>query len=410
MSPTVRQRVSSCWAVTLLLSCGARTELPTDDGAVGLGGGGTAGEGAGAFGAGGAGAGGDGAGGLGGGGMGGGVGGIEQLALGAGHSCLRGFDGEVFCWGRNADGQLGVGTDEPSLVPVQAALPEPARFLAAGTRHTCAITVSDRVFCWGDNEAGQVEAGIAGASVLSPVELGFLGGGTPVSLALGETSTCLLRRDPGEVLCWGGSFEGVELVSSGGDGVTAGSFHQCVLAEGLVSCFGANAQAQCGTLTPTQIDPPGTALALPFSATGVRAGRGNHTCAFDAVSARCWGDNDNGQLGTGITNEKSEPVSPSAGPFEDMAPGFAHTCGLSSGQVLCWGQNGSGQLGRPGPSDPFPGFVGGLSGVVAIGTGTVHSCAYVSSTEIYCWGGNDFGQLGDGTDVASSEPVLVTLP
>jgi alpha-tubulin suppressor-like RCC1 family protein len=93
-----------------------------------------------------------------------------------------------------------------------------------------------------------------------------------------------------------------------------------------------------------------------------------------------------------------------------MAPGFAHTCGLSGGQVLCWGQNGSGQLGRPGPTDPFPGFVPGLSRVVAIGTGTVHSCAYVSPTEIYCWGGNDFGQLGDGTDQSSSEPVLVTLP
>jgi alpha-tubulin suppressor-like RCC1 family protein len=340
--------------------------------------------------------------------MGGGVGGVEQLALGAGHSCLRGFDGDVFCWGRNADGQLGVGSDDPSFVPLQAALPEPARFLAAGTRHTCAITTSDRVFCWGDNEAGQVEAGIPGASVLAPSELGLFSGGVPVGLALGETSTCLLLQD--QVLYWGGSFDGIEPVASGGEGVTAGSFHQCVLSGGLVSCFGANAQAQCGTLTPTQIDPPGTPLMLPFAALGVRAGRGNHTCAFDAVSAQCWGDNDNGQLGTGLTSEKSEPVSPSAGPFEDMAPGFAHTCGLSGGQVLCWGQNGSGQLGRPGPTDPFPGFVPGLSRVVAIGTGTVHSCAYVSPTEIYCWGGNDFGQLGDGTDQSSSEPVLVTLP
>jgi alpha-tubulin suppressor-like RCC1 family protein len=405
MSPTVRQRVSSCCGFALLLSCGARTELPVGDGGV-AGAGGTAGEGAGASGAGAAGAGGD----DGGGGTGGGVGGIEQLALGAGHSCLRGFDGDVLCWGRNADGQLGLGTTDSTLVPAAVPLPEPASFLAAGTRHTCAITSSARVFCWGDNDAGQVDAGVAGDPVLAPKELGLFGGGTAVGLALGETSTCLLRQDPHQVFCWGGGFDGVEPVARGGEGVTAGSFHQCVLSEGLVSCFGANAQAQCGTLTPTQIDPPGSPLALPFVATGVRAGRGNHTCAFDALSARCWGDNDNGQLGTGLTSEKSEPVSPSAGPFEDMAPGFAHTCALSAGEVLCWGQNGSGQLGRPGPSDPFPGFVSGVSGVVAIGTGTVHSCAYVSPTEIYCWGGNDFGQLGDGTLESSNVPVLVTLP
>jgi alpha-tubulin suppressor-like RCC1 family protein len=51
-----------------------------------------------------------------------------------------------------------------------------------------------------------------------------------------------------------------------------------------------------------------------------------------------------------------------------------------------------------------------LSGVVAIGTGTLHSCAYVSPTELYCWGGNDFGQLGIGDTNATNVPTLVKLP
>jgi hypothetical protein len=63
--------------------------------------------------------------------------------------------------------------------------------------------------------------------VLAPSKLGLFSGGVPVGLALGETSTCLLLQD--QVLCWGGGFDGIEPVASGGEGVTAGSFHQCVL-------------------------------------------------------------------------------------------------------------------------------------------------------------------------------------
>src|SRR5512139_326399 len=121
-------------AALLLAACGARTGLRVD------------GDGEGA----GAGGGGEGEGGS-------GVGGVEQVALGGGHSCVRTKIGDVYCWGRNGSGQLGVETVEgQSEVPVKVALQGDATLLAAGTYHTCAVVDGTRLFCWGRNDDGQI--------------------------------------------------------------------------------------------------------------------------------------------------------------------------------------------------------------------------------------------------------------
>jgi alpha-tubulin suppressor-like RCC1 family protein len=106
-----------------------------------------------------------------------------------------------------------------------------------------------------------------------------------------------------------------------------------------------------------------------------------------------------------------------------IAAGDYHTCALTSvGGVKCWGWNGSGQLGNgtasgemsSGPPSPVPVDVSGLpSGVSAITTGAVHTCALTNAGGVKCWGQNDGpfgqgGQLGDGTTTNRSTPVDVS--
>jgi alpha-tubulin suppressor-like RCC1 family protein len=87
-----------------------------------------------------------------------------------------------------------------------------------------------------------------------------------------------------------------------------------------------------------------------------------------------------------------------------------HSCAtLVGGSARCWGDNSSGQLGDGTTDDAYePVTVTGLSGAVAIDTGTSHGCAVLGNGNAACWGWNGVGQLGDGTTTDSPVPVNVT--
>lgn len=75
---------------------------------------------------------------------------VVELAGGGGFFCARTDAGEVWCWGRNASGELGNGTQERAISPVQAMLPAAAVQVVAGARQACAIVEGGDVYCWGE--------------------------------------------------------------------------------------------------------------------------------------------------------------------------------------------------------------------------------------------------------------------
>ena len=143
----------------------------------------------------------------------------------------------------------------------------------------------------------------------------------------------------------------------------------------------------------------------------------SHTCAVVAGEARCWGANDNGQLGRDIPKAGSFiPASPAglpAGTVSHIAAGAAHTCAIVNGNVLCWGDNGSGQLGNGTMAASTQGVayqVGNISGAVLIAAGGSHTCA-ANASKTFCWGNNDLGQLGDGANIPEApRPEATEVP
>jgi alpha-tubulin suppressor-like RCC1 family protein len=138
-----------------------------------------------------------------------------------------------------------------------------------------------------------------------------------------------------------------------------------------------------------------------------------YTCTvLNSSGVKCWGNNDQGQLGDGTTTDSSNPISPSGlnSNVIEIATGNNHTCALlNTGFMKCWGLNGSGRLGdgtittRTTPVD-----VQGLSGVSAISTGGTHTCALLRTGALKCWGTNVKGQVGNGTDNQQLTPTDVT--
>src|SRR5262249_8052727 len=110
----------------------------------------------------------------------------DKLLAGASHTCARRVDGTMLCWGSNQFGQLGTGGTASRSKPLEVtALAGKVAHLATGANHTCAQTPEGELWCWGDNRYGQLGLGDR-VQRTAPVKLGgvldasakvFCGGG-----------------------------------------------------------------------------------------------------------------------------------------------------------------------------------------------------------------------------------------
>lgn len=86
---------------------------------------------------------------------------FDSLVAGGEHVCGIVRGASMHCWGDNFFGQLGIGntTDQltPQLVPASSSFSPVGGY--AGLRHTCAVNASGDAYCWGRNDDGQLGIG-----------------------------------------------------------------------------------------------------------------------------------------------------------------------------------------------------------------------------------------------------------
>jgi alpha-tubulin suppressor-like RCC1 family protein len=295
--------------------------------------------------------------------------GITGLTCGRDHTCAVVSSGSsgagARCWGRGTSGQLGNGKLGTSGLPVAVSSLKDVKQLASSYNHTCAVTGSG-VSCWGQNGSGQ------------------LGDGTTTN-----------RTTPAPVKPAG--------AATGATAVAAGRNFSCLAAAGGLACCGDNYDGQCAqgaSSNPLMTVSGCPALPAGSGVTGVAAA-GHHACAVVKGKVMCWGNNWHGQVGDGTYTERTSPVevkglATSGVTVTRIAVGGGHACALAGGKVSCWGANPYGQLGdgtRTASAQPVA--VSGISGATHVFAGSGHSCAVVSG-KLWCWGSNALGALGSG--------------
>uniref|UniRef100_A0A2K6TEZ3 HECT and RLD domain containing E3 ubiquitin protein ligase 4 n=1 Tax=Saimiri boliviensis boliviensis TaxID=39432 RepID=A0A2K6TEZ3_SAIBB len=202
---------------------------------------------------------------------------IVQVACGYYHSLALSKASEVFCWGQNKYGQLGLGTDckkQTSPQLIKSLLGIPFMQVAAGGAHSFVLTLSGAIFGWGRNKFGQLGLNDENDRYV-PNLLKSLRSQKIVYICCGEDHTAALTK------------------------------------EGGVFTFGAGGYGQLGhNSTSHEINPRKVFELMGSIVTQIACGR-QHTSAFVPSSGRIYsfGLGGNGQLGTGSTSNRKSPFT-----------------------------------------------------------------------------------------------------
>lgn len=184
-----------------------------------------------------------------------------------------------------------------------------------------------------------------------------------------------------------------------------------VLDDGTLWCWGDNSDGQLGTGVGPDRSAPAQVTDLSDVA-GVSVGH-YFACAWlEDGTAWCWGSGFAGQLGAGpdvYSSPTPVQVSTVTGltDVRSLDAGVSHACAVEGdGDVFCWGSNLSGSVTDADFWARFlPQQVDTLSNAVAVAAGWRHSCLVTDQETVECWGGNAYGALGLGTADTDYDPL-----
>lgn len=163
-----------------------------------------------------------------------------------------------------------------------------------------------------------------------------------------------------------------------------------LVADGCETVLEADAQhcGTCGTVCPLgEVCSDG--LCTVPTATTLSVGP-NHACVVTSRGqVGCWGQNGDGQLGTGTI--ETRPYASHAtrfGESTDVAASAATTCAVAvDGRVFCDGDNRSGSRGAGSRATfALPTAVLNLTDALSVSAGERNFCAQRSDGGVWCWG------------------------
>ncbi|XP_021115129.1 probable E3 ubiquitin-protein ligase HERC4 isoform X4 [Heterocephalus glaber] len=255
---------------------------------------------------------------------------IVAVSCGEAHTLALNDKGQVYAWGLDSDGQLGLlGSEECIRVPrnIKSLSDIQIVQVSCGYYHSLALSKASEVFSWGQNKYGQLGLGIDCKKQTSPQLIKSLLGIPFMQVAAGGAHSFVLTLS-GAIFGWGRNKFGQLGLNDENDRyvpnllkslrsqkivyICCGEDHTAALTkEGGVFTFGAGGYGQLGhNSTSHEINPRKVFELMGSIVTQIACGR-QHTSAFVPSSGRIYsfGLGGNGQLGTGSTSNRKSPFT-----------------------------------------------------------------------------------------------------
>ena len=293
---------------------------------------------------------------------------------------------EVYTFGQNNYGELGLNDNKERLVPtlVETCSNLNVVSIAAGNELTIILTDSGEVYSWGFNENGTT----------GPPNNSFAASNSSMNgLKLIEN----LDKQIVKVFASNG-WEHIVAINSQGEVFTMG--------------YNAKGQLGIGTSINSPIPKQIETLKSKFVTTvGLSYFHTVFSCGDDLETYSC-GRNDHGQLGLGNTVDQWVPVlieSLNGKKVTSIGWGQYHSViATNASEVYSFGRNDSGQLGFPLKNDSkeIPTLIEGIF-CTKVSWGYYHSVGISPTGKLYSWGRNDSGQLGLQDKGKHYEPAWV---
>ncbi|CAB1343389.1 unnamed protein product, partial [Coregonus sp. 'balchen'] len=246
---------------------------------------------------------------------------IVAVSCGEAHTLALNDKGQVFAWGLATDGQLGLTNFEEcvrvprnikSLSDVQIAQ------IACGYRHSHALSRGGQVYSWGQNRYGQLGLGVAGQGIATPQVIQSLQGIPFAQISAGGAHSFALTLS-GAVFGWGRNKFGQLGLNDNNDRYYPALLKSLRSQRVIYICCGEDHTAALTKLghntTNHEINPRKVFELMGNVVTQISCGR-QHTLAFIPASGKMdsFGLGGNGQLGTRSTSNRNSPA-PVKGPW-----------------------------------------------------------------------------------------------
>ena len=278
---------------------------------------------------------------------------------------------ELFVWGQNNSGQLGLNDEVKRSSPIQIGALGDWSVIAEGENSSYAVRSNGTLWAWGEDSSGALGQGVQGVPRSSPTQIGSL---TNWANVWGGEKQGFAVKTDGTMYSWGRE--------------TDGGLAQ----NNLVGSYWA--PQQVGSLTNWE---KGT------------SSFGYHT-HFIKTDGTLWGvgTNDYGLVGDNTTIARSSPVQIGSDTWLDVAENLIAVAIKSNGTLWAWGKatHGLGNGTLVYASSPVQ--IGALTTWSNVGGNGRTTYAIKNDGTLWAWGSDSFGLLGVGTrSISMSSPVQV---